>query len=433
MKNPRISKTVVVLSLVSLFSDIASEMLYPIIPLYLDKIGFTIVAIGAIEAVAEIIAGVSKGYFGQWSDEIDRRKPFIQWGYAISAISKPLMLLMSFSSWIIFTRILDRLGKGLRTAPREALLALESTPKTANAVFGFHRSINTIGSIIGQVGALLCLIYFIKNDVYDHIFLIAFIPSILGILISLFIKEKKQLEKPIGHKSSFIANFGYWDKASTKYKQIVLSLVLFALFNSSDYFLILQVKELGIVSSTQAPVLIIKLLITYNIIYALFAYPIGRIADRFHPKYMLMLGLVVFSACYVGMSMAKQTWHLYAIFSAYGFYAAATDGVSKAWLSLHCSQTEKGTALGLFSSLQSIGMSIASAVGGIIWFVAGSSFLFAMAGIVAIFVAFLILNISAKNTDELVVTNEELIKSNAFLPGKTAAIEVEAKKKIYSN
>jgi MFS family permease len=434
MTNPRISKTVVILSLVSLLSDVASEMLYPVIPLYLKQIGFGILWIGAIEAVAEITAGVSKGYFGQWSDEIDKRKPFIQWGYAMSAVSKPLMLITAAPVWIVFTRILDRLGKGLRTAPREALLALESTATTANAVFGFHRSVDTIGSIVGQLGALFCLGYSNWNITYEHIFFIAFVPSILGIVVSLFIKEKKQVEKPSGHRSSFFANFSYWDKASARYKQIVFALILFALFNSSDVFLILQAESLGIVSPNKVPLFIIKLCIMYNATYALFAYPFGRIADRFHPKYMLILGLLIFSVSYLSISVASKTWHLYVIFAVYGLYAAATDGVSKAWLSLHCAKTEKGTALGLFSSLQSIAMSIASAVGGIIWHSLGSGVLFTMAGIVAVIVAFLISGISSKNAEDVIVTNEDLIKSNSFVPNRSTPVEaIEAKKKIYSN
>src|SRR5690349_11677448 len=144
-----INRTVLILSLVSLFADVASEMLYPVIPVYLKEIGFSVLLIGILEGVANFTAGLSKGYFGKWSDEKGLRLPFVKSGYFLSALSKPMMAFFVYPVWIFFVRTLDRLGKGLRTAPRDALLSAEATPQTKGRVFGFHRSMDTVGATIG--------------------------------------------------------------------------------------------------------------------------------------------------------------------------------------------------------------------------------------------------------------------------------------------
>ena len=152
-----ITRVVWILSLVSMFADIASEMLYPIIPVYLQNIGFSIFLIGLLEGVAEATSGLSKGYFGNWSDRIGRRMPFVRMGYFLSAIAKPLMVIFKFPVWVFFARTIDRLGKGSRTAPRDAILSTESTLQTKGQVFSFHRGWDTLGAVFGPAFALLFL------------------------------------------------------------------------------------------------------------------------------------------------------------------------------------------------------------------------------------------------------------------------------------
>ena len=166
-----INRTVLILSLVSLFADVASEMLYPVIPVYLKEIGFSVLLIGVLEGVANFTAALSKGYFGKWSDEKGLRLPFIKLGYLLSAVSKPLLAAFAAPLWIFFSRTVDRLGKGLRTAARDALLSQNATPETKARVFGFHRSMDTLGAAIGPALALLFLVLFPKN--YTAIFLLA--------------------------------------------------------------------------------------------------------------------------------------------------------------------------------------------------------------------------------------------------------------------
>ena len=175
--------------MVSLFADVASEMLYPIVPVYLKEIGLSVLLIGVLEGFVNFFAGLSKGYFGKLSDEKGLRLPFIKWGYFLSALSKPMMAVSIYPLWIFFVRTTDRLGKGLRTAPRDALLSQNATKETKARVFGFHRGMDTLGAAIGPSLALLFLIFFPKH--YKEIFLLAFIPGLISLLLIFLLKEKR--------------------------------------------------------------------------------------------------------------------------------------------------------------------------------------------------------------------------------------------------
>ncbi len=155
-----ISRTIWILSFISLFTDVASEMLYPVIPVYLKEIGFSVVLIGILEGVAEAVVGLSKGYFGKLSDASGRRVPFVQLGYALSAISRPMMAMFIYPVWIFLARSMDRLGKGIRTGARDAILSDEATPQTKGKIFGFHRSMDTLGAVLGPSLALLYLYFY---------------------------------------------------------------------------------------------------------------------------------------------------------------------------------------------------------------------------------------------------------------------------------
>src|SRR5258705_11166170 len=176
-----ITRTVLILSVVSLLADIASEMLYPVIPVYLKEIGFSVFLIGILEGVVNFTAGISKGYFGKLSDEKGLRLPFIKLGYLLSNVSKPLLAFFTYPVWIFFVRTVDRLGKGVRTAARDALLSQEATPGTKGRVFGFHRGMDTVGASIGPVIALVFLFY--HPGQYKTLFYLAFIPGILSSLL----------------------------------------------------------------------------------------------------------------------------------------------------------------------------------------------------------------------------------------------------------
>jgi len=369
-----ISRAVWTLSIISLFTDMASEMLYPIMPIYLKTIGFSIVLIGILEGVAEATAGISKGYFGKLSDVSGKRVPFVQIGYALSAISKPMMALFIYPLWIFFARTIDRFGKGIRTGARDAILSDEATPTTKGKVFGLHRSMDTFGAVLGPLFALLYL-YFYPED-YITLFYIAFIPGLLAVISSFLLKEKRKKILQKKQTTSFFSFINYWKTSPVLYKKVVLGLLAFTLFNSSDVFLLLKAKEAGLNDTAT-----IGVYIFYNLIYALFALPLGVIADKIGLKNMLLIGLSVFAIVYFGMSVSTHIYTITGLFFLYGIYAAATEGISKAWISNITNPKDTATAIGTFSGYQSICTMIASSFAGLIWYNFGANTVFFVTGI----------------------------------------------------
>lgn len=389
--HPAITRTVWILSLVSLFTDLASEMLYPIMPVYLRSIGFTVVAIGLLEGLAEATAGLSKGYFGKLSDRSGKRVPFVQLGYALSALSKPMMAIFVYPLWIFTARTIDRLGKGIRTGARDALLSDEATAATKGRVFGFHRSMDTLGAVLGPAAALLYL-YYRPND-YNRLFYLAFIPGLLAVAASLLLKDKQpQAKQPIRTRVPFLSLLKYWKESPSTYKQLVAGLLLFTLFNSSDVFLLLKAKEVGL-NDTQ----VIGVYIFYNLVYALLAYPIGILADNIGLKNIFIAGLVLFSVVYVGMATSSNLYVFAGLFLLYGIYAAATEGIAKAWISSIVHQKETATAIGTFAGLQSIGSLLASTLTGLLWFQFGAGAAFTITAVVTLLVVVYLSTIPSPN------------------------------------
>lgn len=361
-----ITKTVWILSVVSLFTDTASEMLYPIMPIYLKTIGFSVVLIGVLEGLAEATAGLSKGYFGKISDITGKRVPFVQIGYAFSAISKPMMAIFIYPIWIFFARTVDRFGKGIRTGARDAILSEEASPETKGKVFGFHRSMDTLGAVIGPSLALAYL-YFNPKD-YKTLFFIAFIPGLLAVASTFYLRERASSSHPAKIRTPFFSFLGYWKTSPITYRKLVFGLLLFTVFNSSDLFLILKTKQSGIDDTA-----VIGIYIFYNLIYALFSFPIGVLADKLGLKTIFMIGLVLFSTVYFGMSVNNHLYLFFLFFFLYGIFAAATEGISKAWISNIIDKKDIATAIGTFSGLQSICSMLASSMTGLIWFRFGAA------------------------------------------------------------
>lgn len=374
-----ISRTVWILSLISLFTDTASEMLYPVMPVFLQSIGFSVVLIGILEGIAEATAGLCKGYFGKLSDNSGKRAPFIQLGYSLSAISKPLMTLFVFPVWIFFVRTIDRFGKGLRTGARDAMLSDEAKPETKGKVFGFHRSMDTFGAVLGPLAALVFL-YFRPND-YKTLFLIAFLPGIAAVLTTLLLKDKKQIQPADKVPTPFFSFLKYWKVSPPMYRKVVIGLLIFALFNSSDMLLLLKVKQSGMNDTNM-----IGLYIFYNLIYALAAFPMGLIADRFSLKTVFISGLALFAAVYLGMALTANIYIYLVMFFLYGLYAAATEGISKAWISNITDKKDTATAIGSYAGFQSLAAMLASSLAGVIWYWFGAEIAFISTSVVSVFV-----------------------------------------------
>lgn len=358
MSRPIINRTVWVLSLVSFFADIASELLYPVVPLYLKEIGFSLFLIGVLEGLAEFTAGLSKGYFGKKSDEQGVRLPFIRWGYLLSA-SKPLMGVLTAPLWIFGVRTLDRLGKGLRTAARDALLSAQATPQTKARVFGFHRSMDTLGAVLGPLLALLFLHYL--PGAYRLLFFWALVPGLVSVALIFLLRE---VRRPVAtlRKGGFFAFFRYWRVATPTYRRLVAPLLVFTLFNSSDVFLLIRARE--ITGSDTATILAYA---GYNLAYALLSYPMGALADRLGMKQVFVCGLLVFAVVYFLFGVLTTLPGLVLAFLLYALYAAATEGVAKAWISNMAGGRDTATAIGLYTSGQSCCSFLASASTGLLW------------------------------------------------------------------
>lgn len=381
-----ITRPIWLLSLVSLFSDITSEMIYPIMPIYLQSIGFSILWIGILEGIAEAIAGLSQGYFGRASDLAGKRMPFVRLGYALTALSKPIIGVFRDPFLILLARSADRFGKGIRTGARDAILSTETTNSHKGRVFGFHRSMNTTGAVIGLLLALGYLYYHPGN--YQALFLISAIPAVISVTLTFFVTDSQVHLSKANHEISAFTFLNYWSKSSNEYKKVVIGLLSFTLFNASDFFLLLKMKQDGL-----DDISIISIYIFYNLVYAVTALPLGILADRIGLKAMLIMGLCAYAILYFGMALMSGGIPFFFFFFAYGIYSSATEGISKAWISNTCESQDLGTALGTFLGFQSITLMIASILTGILWSMIGASTTFLIVGSITTLLIFYFLTL----------------------------------------
>ncbi|HXH17596.1 MAG TPA: MFS transporter [Chitinophagales bacterium] len=393
---PILSRTIWILALVSLFTDLASEMLYPVMPVYLKSIGFSVLLIGMLEGIAEAAAGLSKGYFGDLSDRTGRRLPFIRAGYALSAVAKPLLAFFTNAWWVFLMRTAERFGKGLRTAARDAMLSDEATHETKGRVFGFHRTMDTLGAFLGP-GAALLFLHFCPQQ-YKTLFLVAFIPGVAAIALTFLLREKsnRRHHSERGHlpgNLSFISFVRFWSRSPAAYKKLTAGLLAFALFNSSDVFLLLKVKEAGMNDTC-----VIGAYIFYNLVYAAAAYPLGHLGDRIGLRTVFITGLFLFAAVYGGMAFSSSLPVFFALFFIYGIYAAATEGIAKAWITNIVSHDQTATAIGTYTAFQSICTMVASTLAGMIWHTLGAPVTFVLSATAAAAVGFYFLTEGARRT-----------------------------------
>ncbi len=375
--------TVIILGLVSFFNDLASEMIYPIVPIFLTTVLHTSIPIvGFIEGLVEAIASITKYFFGAYSDYLQKRKVFVTVGYSFAAVSKVLIGLAFGWPMVLFARIIDRFGKGLRTAARDSLLLENSTPENKGYIFGFHRAFDSLGAVFGPLLALVVL-YFLKDNIRQTFF-VAFVPALIAIFLLVFlVKEKKPEVKK--EKSQFVKiSFKNMD---SKLKLFLLISFIFASGNSSDIFLLLQAKNLGFATIT-----VVLAYVLYNVSQTVFATPAGILADKIGARKIFAGGLLVFSIVYLFFGLINSSLWLWFLFPIYGVYIAATDGVSKAYLSEFIQKKESGTYFGAYYALTAIGTFIASLIGGLLWYFINPHATFLYGSTLA-FIAFLILMI----------------------------------------
>lgn len=353
-----LTPNVIRLGLVSFFADISSEMLYPLTPLLLTLVlGAPVYAVGLIEGAAEATASLMRTVAGRLSDLSGRRRPYVFAGYAVSALAKPLIAVATGWPAVLVARVADRFGKGLRTSPRDALLADSIEPAYRGQAFGWHRAMDTLGAVLGPLLSIGLLALF-NNDL-RKIFLVAFIPGLIGALLVLTVRERKHE----AHQPPPSIGLAALPPAFRSY---LIAWGVFALANSSDVFLILRAKNLGF-SFT----LVVLIYTFYNLVYALSSPVLGHMSDIWGRKRVLIGGLTIFALVYLGFAFAHQHWQIWALFAVYGLYTAATDGVGKALAVDLVPSSIRASAIGLLGTVTGLATLVASTAAGALWYTVG--------------------------------------------------------------
>jgi len=352
-----ISQNVLVMGLVSFFNDVASEMIYPLVPIFLTSVlGAPASVVGLIEGIAESTASILKVFSGWYSDKFQKRKPFITAGYSLSTISKVILGFAFGWPLVLLGRFIDRFGKGVRTSARDALIAESSTSSNRGKSFGFHRALDTAGAVVGPL-LTIWLLHSYSNS-FRSIFLVAFIPGSIGILLLLaFVREKKK--KALGDSLKLK---GSWKEFDISFKIFLAISVIFAIGNSSDAFLILRSQNLGL-----SAIATIFAYVVFNFSYALFSVPAGAISDRIGPRKVLISGFFLFGLVYLLFGIISQGYLLWFIFPLYGIYMALTEGIGKAYISNLVPQEKTGTAFGTYQTTMGICTFFASLIAGLLW------------------------------------------------------------------
>jgi MFS family permease len=356
---PGIPRPVWVLGWVSFLADLSSELVYPIIPIFLTvTLGAPATAVGVTEGVAEATANITRLVSGRWSDRVGARKPFVVAGYALAAAGKLVLCIAPAWGFAVAGRAVDRFGKGLRTAPRDALLADFAGESDRGRIFGFHRSFDTLGAIGGPLIGLAFLAA--AGDHLRWAIALALIPAVGSVLVLARLPEHAPPHVPSHGATKYGAGLprSYW--------LFLGATAIFMAGNSTDAFLILRAKDIGL-STT----LVVLAYVIYNMVYASAAYPAGILSDRVARPLLLAGGYVVFAAVYLGFALAGDERLVWPLMAAYGFYIAATEGVTKAFVADLAPASMRSSALGLFQGITGITVLGASIAAGVLWDVVG--------------------------------------------------------------
>src|ERR1019366_5193530 len=385
----KIPGSVWILGVVSFLNDIASEMLYPLLPIFITQVlGAPVAILGLIDGVAEGAAAGFKVLFGHWSDRLGRRRPFVFCGYLASTASKVVVAMSTTWGLVFVGRLVDKFGKGVRTGARDALLLSASSSTNRGLVFGVQQSLASAGAVAGPLLALLFLHSF-GNDIRTVLY-IAFIPSVIAVLVVSFVRESLTKSPPSAKgvdTSESVAETGAAiENAVTAPRLTLRSLPrelriflfasgLFALGNSSDSFLILRAKDVGLSIS-----LVILAYVLYNVVYSAVSTPAGILADRLGPTRVYIAGMVVYVIVYVGFAINRSATGVWVLFTIYGLYIALTDSVSPGFVgSFITVDNEAAGIYGLMQTIISVGLVLASIIGGVLWSAVGAWATFAFA------------------------------------------------------
>jgi MFS family permease len=351
---PHIPRNVKVLSLVSFFQDAASELLYPVLPLFITgTLGAPPSVLGLIEGIAEGTASIGKAVSGRIADRVERRRPLVGLGYGISSLAKPIIGLAGVWPVALAGRFVDRVGKGIRTSPRDALIVADTPPAIRGRAFGLHRAADTAGAVVGP------LIGLAMYEALDHrlrpLFLVAFVPAAISVALIAFVREHPSPGRRTRPAVPLRA-------LPARYRRVTLLLSLFALVNFSDALLILRASELGLGFAG-----IVFAYTLYNLVYAGLSYPAGHLSDSYPRSRIFGVGLLVFAVAYAGLGLASSTLAVFLLLPLYGAYTALTDGVGKAWIADLLPDEAMGTGLGAFQGITGIGAVVAGVWAGLAW------------------------------------------------------------------
>lgn len=377
-----ITKNVFFLGLASLFNDISSQMIFPLLPLFLANVlGVNKQVIGLIEGIAESTASLLKVFSGWLSDKIKQRKSMVFCGYLISTLGKLIFPFSHLWPQVLFARFSERVGKGIRTSPRDAIIADSVEQNNRGKAFGFQRMMDRVGGITGTALAFFLLNLFHKD--FRKVFLIAVLPGTLAVLTVLFFVTEKKKTDNKNKKANLSFNFKTVGK---EFKIFIAIATLFSLGNFSYFFLILRSQDLGI------PPLIIPLVyLIFNIVYALFSVPVGILSDRWGRRRVLSLGYTIFGVVCIGFILANKTIYAWILFAIYGIFQAIFDAVSRALASDLATLETRATSLGMYHTCIGLAAFPASLIAGRLWHLWGAKATFSYGATLAIISAILML------------------------------------------
>jgi len=370
-------RNIIIVGFVSLFTDLSSQMVFPIVPLFLLSLGASVWVVGLVEGAAETTASLLKVFSGYWSDKIRRRKPFVFAGYGLSALTKPLFALAQTWPFVLFFRVVERVGKGIRDAPRDAIVAESVDVTIRGKAYGFQRAMDGIGSFSGAILAIVFLTFFASSNplaTYRNLFLVAFFPGIVGVLFILFIKEKHQYTGIQKHQR---IPFRVSIKKFPRNLQIFIVIsTIFSLGNFGYAFLLVRSNKLGYPDTTT-----LLLYILFYIMYTLFTIPAGILSDKIGRKPVLIIGYLIFAITAICLIFTSQLYLLILVFILYGIFFGFIDGVQRAFVVDLAPADLKGTALGTFYTATGLIALPAGIIAGALWDAISpqATFLFALA------------------------------------------------------
>jgi len=361
----KVPRNIWALSLTSFFRDVASEMLVHLLPLFLANVlGIRTAIIGLIEGIAETTASLMKIYSGWLSDKLGKRKELTVAGYGLAALAMPLLLVARSWPAVLLYRFVDRVGKGVRTAPRDALIADSITPEHRGIAFGLHRAADTGGAFVGLLLAIWLVWrsqlgeWQLSAETFRTIVWWAMIPATLAVLaVALGVKEVvKPRPNEVAPPHFTLSGLGQ------PFQRFLLVMILFTLGNSTDAFLVLRAQ-----SSGASVVMVLAMIAGFNLVYTLLATPAGALSDRIDRRKVVIGGWLLYALVYLGFAFAGQTWHFWLLYALYGVYYALTEGVAKALVADFVPSERRGTAYGVYNAAVGLTVLPASVIAGILW------------------------------------------------------------------